>query len=285
MKDAYSFDVSDAMAEKSYRLMYDAYMRIFKRCGLDFRVVEADSGAIGGNFSHEFMVLAKTGEDTIVVCSECEYSSNIEKARVVRPPAGPEGEALAMERVKTPGKKTVAAVCDYLDISPRNLVKTMVYIADGKPVAVLVRGDHEVEEVKLKNHLGVSVLERASDKELYDAFGGPPGSVGPVGVDIKLVCDHTVPTMINFVTGGNEKDVHVVNVNFGRNFQVESQADLRKITETDPCPQCGGRVELTEGIEVGHIFKLGTKYSEAMNAVFQDDTGNENLFFMGCYGI
>lgn len=285
MKDAYSFDVSDEMAEESYRKMHEAYSRIFSRCGLRFRAVEADSGTIGGSFSHEFMVLAKTGEDTIVVCEKCEYAANLEKAKVAVPPKAMETALLDLAKIETPGKRKVEAVCQSLGIVPAELVKTIVYLADGKPVGVVLRGDHEVETVKLKNHLKATDLVLADDKQVFDATGVPSGYLGPVGAKIHLVADHQVTVMRNFVTGANEKNHHLQNVNFGRDFAVESVADLRQITEADPCPLCGSGLVLTEGIEVGHIFKLGTAYSEAMGAVFQDSEGREKPFVMGCYGI
>ena len=285
MKDAYSFDVSDAAAEISYRKMYDAYKRIFTRCGLDFRAVQADSGAIGGSFSHEFMVLAKTGEDTIVVCNNCEYAANMEKAAVKLRP-GTATEPLAeLKRVETPGKRKVDAVCEFLGIGPEKLVKTLVFMADGKPVAVLVRGDREVEEVKLKNLLGVADVVMAGDLEVFNATGVPTGYLGPVGISIRVVADQEVAAMQNFYVGGNEKNYHLQNVNLGRDFQAQAIADLRQITATDPCPACGGTIGLTEGIEVGHVFKLGTGYSQSMNATFQDSDGQEKHFVMGCYGI
>ena len=285
MKDAYSFDVSDEQAEVSYMKMYEAYKRIFTRCGLTFRAVQADSGAIGGNFSQEFMVLAKTGEDTIVVCTACEYAANMEKAEV-RISAGEDAAVmLEPEKVETPGRRKVDSVCEFLGIEASRLIKTMVYLADGKPVAVLVRGDREVQEVKLKNLLGVADIELADDKQTFDATGVPTGYIGPVGLAIRLVADQEVAGMRNAVSGANEKNFHLRNVNPGRDFQVESYADLRRITTDDPCPLCGGRLELTEGIEVGHIFKLGTSYSEKMQAVFQDSDGSEKPFVMGCYGI
>jgi prolyl-tRNA synthetase len=285
MKDAYSFDVSDEAAEVSYMKMYEAYKRIFTRCGLSFRAVQADSGAIGGSFSHEFMVLADTGEDTIVVCTNCEYAANMEKA-VVKLVKSDQKQALGeLEKVETPGKRKVDAVCDYLGIEPRQLVKTLVFKADGKPVAVLVRGDREVEEVKLKNLLGVADVEMADDKEVFDVTGVPTGYLGPVGVAIRTVADQEVAAMQNFYAGANEKNYHLKNVNFGRDFQVEAVADLRQITTDDPCPECGGKLDTTEGIEVGHVFKLGTGYSESMNATFQDTDGQGKHFVMGCYGI
>jgi len=285
MKDAYSFDVSDEAAEVSYMKMYEAYKRIFSRCGLDFRAVQADSGAIGGSFSHEFMVLAKTGEDTIVICKDCEYAANMEKAVVKLTPETSTEPLAEMEKVETPGKRKVEAVCEFLGIEPSLLVKTLVFKADGQPVAVLVRGDREVEEVKLKNLLGVADVEMAGDEEVFKATGVPTGYLGPVGIRIRVVADQEVAAMRNFYVGGNEKNYHLKNVNFGRDFQAEAVADLRQITPGDPCPACGGQLKLTEGIEVGHVFKLGTGYSQSMNATFQDSDGQEKHFVMGCYGI
>ena len=286
MKDAYSFDVDDAGAEISYGKMFAAYKRIFQRCGLQFRAVQADSGAIGGNFSHEFMVLAKTGEDTIVICTDCEYAANMEKAAVKMQPAVAQPLA-PLTKIETPGKRKVADVCAFLQIEAKELVKTLVYLADGKPVAVLLRGDREVEGVKLKNLLGATDIELADDQTVYDATGVPTGYLGPIGLPIRLVADQEVAGMANFAIGANEKNHHYLNANLGRDFQIDSKdlADLRKITTDDPCPVCGGRLQLTEGIEVGHIFKLGTKYSLSMAAVFQDANGQEQPFVMGCYGI
>jgi prolyl-tRNA synthetase len=289
MKDAYSFDVSDEAAMLSYQKMFDAYKRIFTRCGLDFRAVQADSGAIGGNYSHEFMVLAATGEDTIVVCNDCDYAANMEKAEVAAPSAGSDAAPLDLEKVETPGKRKVVTVCEFLGIKPQQLVKTMVYrVEKGDEVefvAVCLRGDREVEEVKLKNLLGASELELAEDKAVFDATGVPTGYLGPVGIKIRLVADQEVAVMRNFYAGGNEKNVHMKNINCGRDFTPEAVADLRQITIEDPCPQCGGRLSLTEGIEAGHVFKLGTRYSESMNATFQDSEGQEKPLVMGCYGI
>ena len=285
MKDAYSFDVSDEAATLSYQKMYEAYKRIFTRCGLEFRAVQADSGSIGGSFSHEFMVLAETGEDTIVICKDCEFAANMEKAAVVVETKAPTEPLEKLEKIETPGKRKVVAVCEFLNIEPTKLVKTLVFKADDVPVAVLVRGDREVEEVKLKNFLGVAEVEMADDKEVFDATGVPTGYLGPVGIKIKVVADQEVANMENFYVGGNEKNYHLKNVNFERDCTVAAIADLREITTSDPCPECGGQLELTEGIEVGHIFKLGTGYSESMNATFQDQDGKEKHFVMGCYGI
>ena len=285
MKDAYSFDVSDKEAEVSYGKMYDAYQRIFTRCGLKFRAVQADSGTIGGSFSHEFMVLAETGEDTVVFCQECEYAANMEKAVVKLRGKEQIGPLEQLEKIETPGKRKVDTVCEFLKISPSLLVKTLVFMADGQPVAVLIRGDRKLEEVKLKNLLGAAEVEIVDADQVYEITRVPTGYLGPVGLAIKIVADLEVAAMRNFYVGGNEKNYHMKNVNLGRDFQVDAVADLRQITTSDPCPECGGRLKMTEGIEVGHVFKLGTGYSESMEATFQDSDGQEKYFVMGCYGI
>ena len=284
MKDAYSFDVDDVAAAESYQKMFEAYKRIFTRCGLEFRPVEADSGAIGGSFSHEFMVLADTGEDTLVICSSCDYAANSEKAAVAAPDPD-NSPMLDLEKVETPGKRKVPVVCEFMGIKPQELVKTMVFKADEEPVAVLVRGDREVQEVKLKNLLGVADVEMLDDKAVFDATGVPTGYLGPVGITIKLVVDQEVAAMRNFVTGGNEKNYHIKNVNMERDFEAFAVADLRQITDSDPCPSCGAKLGMKEGIEVGHVFKLGTGYSTALKAVFQDSNGKDKPMVMGCYGI
>ncbi len=285
MKDAYSFDVDDAAAEVSYSKMYDAYNRIFERCGLDFRCVQADSGAIGGSFSHEFMVLAETGEDTIAVCNVCSWAANLEKAEVTMAEAVSSEELLEMAKVETPGKRKVKTVCEFLGIGPQQLVKTLIYLADAEPVAVLLRGDREVEDVKVKNYLGVTDLRLADDKETFDATGVPTGYLGPVGMKLRMLADQEVTAMVNLTAGANEKNVHLQNVNYGRDFQVDEVGDFRQLSEQDDCPSCGGDIRLVEGIEVGHIFKLGTAYSESMQAYFQDSDGSERPLVMGCYGI
>lgn len=287
MKDGYSFDATDQGAEETYEKMKYAYHRIFSRCGLSFRAVDADSGAIGGSFSHEFMVLADTGEDTIVVCKSCSYAANMEKA-VCQPSKADTGIALKeMEKVETPGKRKVKVVCDFLGIKPSELVKTLVYIVKDEAIAVLLRGDHEVEEIKLANILGVSDedMRLADDKELFDATGTPSGYLGPIGLQIRTVVDQEIATMHNFAVGANEKNFHLLGVNMGRDFTPTLLGDIRKVTSEDRCVLCGGELELTKGIEVGHIFKLGTKYSESLKATFLDDQGAEIPFIMGCYGI
>ena len=284
MKDGYSFDATEKGAEVTYQKMYDAYQRIFKRCGLSFRAVEADTGTIGGSFSHEFMVLADTGEDTLAICTMCDYAANMEKAAVKKPVVS-DTELLPLQKIETPGKRKVEVVCEFLGILPENLVKTLVYMADGKPVAVLVRGDHEVQPVKLKNMLGAVEVELADDKQVFEATGVPSGYLGPINLNIPVVADLEVETLRNFTVGANEKNYHVQNANLGRDFDVSQRGDLRQITEKDPCPDCSGNLEFTRGIEVGHIFKLGDSYSKALKATFQDSNSEEQNFIMGCYGI
>jgi prolyl-tRNA synthetase len=287
MKDGYSFDATEEGADATYQKMHEAYHRIFSRCGLAFRAVEADTGTIGGSFSHEFMVLADTGEDTIVICTKCEYAANMEKARYRTPktPAAP--PLLALERIETPGKKKVAAVTEFLGISPRSLVKTLIYMAEDKPVAVLLRGDHEIQTVKLANALGVNTdnLRLAEDKEVFDSTGVPSGYLGPIGLTIPVLADNELARMHNFAIGAGEKNFHLLNANLNRDFTVQTITDLRQITSEDQCPLCGENLELTRGIEVGHIFKLGTQYSEKLKANFLDNQGAEQPFIMGCYGI
>jgi prolyl-tRNA synthetase len=281
---SYRFDATEEGTEVTYQKMYDAYHRIFKRCGLSFRAVEADTGTIGGSFSHEFMVLADTGEDTLVICKQCDYAANMEKATVKQPVAA-DTELLPLQKVETPGKRKVGAVCEFLEISPQELIKTMVYLADGKPVAVLVRGDHEVQPVKLKNMLGAVEVELADDKQVFDSTGVPSGYLGPIDLNIPVLADLEVEALRNFTVGANEKNYHMQHVNLGRDFKVSQVGDLRQITEDDPCPECSGGLELTRGIEVGHIFKLGDSYSKALKATFQDSNSEEQNFIMGCYGI
>ena len=286
MKDAYSFDASEADAEESYRKMREAYNRIFTRCGLEFRAVEADSGTIGGSFSHEFMVLAKTGEDTLVICQSCDYAANLEKAGAAPPEQPQTAEELRdCVKVATPGMKKVDTVAEFLGLSTQQVIKTLIYVADGELVAVLVRGDREVQPVKLKNLLNVTEVELADDDTVWQQIKLPVGYIGPVGLSIKFVADQEVMLMVNAAAGANEKGFHLTGVNPGRDFTPALIGDLRQVTAEDHCPLCGGPLRLTEGIEVGHIFKLGTKYSEAMHATFQDADGQEKIMIMGCYGI
>ncbi len=286
MKDAYSFDRDDQGATDNYERMRQAYNRIFTRLGLDFRPVEADSGAIGGAFSHEFMVLAETGEDTLVICDGCDYAANVEKARVVlSPEAGADQSPAALEKVATPGRKKVRRVAEFLQVAEGDIIKTMLYEADGQVVAALVRGDRQVQPVKLKNILGATEVEPLDDDQVWQRIKRPVGYLGPVDIGVTVVADQEVMAMTNAVTGANEKGYHFTGVNPGRDFSPDKVGDIRQVTETDRCPECGGSLRLTQGIEVGHIFKLGTKYSKAMQATFQDQDGSEKHFVMGCYGI
>jgi prolyl-tRNA synthetase len=286
MKDGYSFDVDDEGASNSYESMRQAYHRIFERCGLDFRAVEADSGAIGGSFSHEFMVLAETGEDTLVICNQCSYAANVEKAAIVLPEAEPVDVVLEpLAKVATPGMKKVERVAEFLSVQPCDVIKTMFYLADGEVVAALVRGDREVQTVKLKNLLGVNDVEPLDEEQIWQQTRLPVGYLGPVNMHLKMVADQEVMRMVNAVAGANEKGCHLTGVNPDRDFKPAVVGDLRQVNLEDRCPSCGGSLGLKEGIEVGHIFKLGTKYSEAMEARFQDSDGQEKPFVMGCYGI
>ncbi len=284
MKDAYSFDADERGAEKSYWQMYEAYSRIFTRCGLDFRAVEADTGTIGGSFSHEFMVLADVGEDTIVFCQDCDFAANIEKAEVKSSIMPSKESPKPREEVHTPGKHTVEEVTGFLGVSASRLVKTIIYLADGKPIAALVRGDHEINEVKLSHLLGCNELELAPEEVVKQQTGAEVGFAGPVGLQIPIVADLALKGMVNFITGANKTDYHYVNVNLS-DFKVSQFADIRCITPQDPCPRCGGKLVFKKGIEVGHIFKLGTKYSQSLKATYLDAQGKERYIIMGCYGI
>jgi prolyl-tRNA synthetase len=287
MKDAYSFDIDDEGCNRSYERMYGAYEAIFRRCGLKFRAVEADTGPIGGSFSHEFMVLSSSGEDHIVSCQNCEYASNLEKAAVTVS----EGDSYhaeeqeALHVVDTPGMKTIEEVSTFLSVPPERIVKTLIYQTDQGPVAVLVRGDHELNETKLRNVLNAQEVTMADPETIVTVTGAPVGFAGAVGLEVKILADFGIKGMKNMVMGGNEEDRHVLNVNEGRDFQVDHYADLRTITPSDVCPRCGGILRFGKGIEVGHIFKLGTKYSKALNATFLDKNGREAPIIMGCYGI
>ncbi len=288
MKDAYSFDVDEKSAEESYGRMRDAYSRIFERLGLKFRAVEADSGPIGGSFSHEFMVLADTGEDIIVTCTGCEYAANTEKAEIARPEAAaPDpGAFKELQRVPTPGMRTIEEVAGFLKVEPSDLIKTLVFATSDGPVVALVRGDHDINEVKLRNYLGCSSLELAEEDVIEKITGAPRGFAGPAGIgNVRMVADFGLQAGVNMVTGGNELDVHITNVNFDRDFTVKEFADIRSAGSGDICPRCGSPLATTRGIEVGHIFKLGTKYSKSMNCSFLDQQGRSQPMIMGCYGI
>ena len=301
MKDAYSFHRDEADAEREYGVMVETYKRIFTRCGLTFRAVEADTGTIGGSFSHEFMVLAETGEDEIASCGSCDYAANVEKAEsrhhglpvgwaaaAASSPGQPSREtARPVEAVPTPGKKSVEEVAGTLGVDPRRLIKTLIVLADGEPVAVLIRGDHDLNEVKLGRVLGCQAVVMADAAVTERVTAAPVGFAGPVGLSgVRIVADRLVEGMVNAVAGGNAADTHFVNVNPGRDFTVSLYADLNRVRAGDRCPRCEtGALRIDRGIEVGHVFKLGTKYSEAMGAAFLDEEGKGRPFVMGCYGI
>lgn len=286
MKDAYSFDRDEAGLDKSYQDMYDAYTNIFARCGLNFRPVEADSGAIGGSGSHEFMVIADSGEAEIVFCTSCDYAANVEKAELF-PLEAQEEAMLTKEEVVTPDCKTIADVCAYLKLPVDHSVKAVAYNSEKGLILCFVRGDHEVNEIKVINTCGVIDLEMATEEQLA-AAGTVGGYMGPVGIDNKkviVVVDATVMKMHNVCCGANKEGYHFINVNPGRDFTPTYVADIRLIQEGDPCPHCGGEVSKARGIEVGQVFKLFTKYSSALKATYLDENGKEQPMVMGCYGV
>jgi len=287
MKDAYSFDIDEVGAEQSYQAMFEAYGRIFKRCGLRFSAVEADSGDIGGSFSHEFMVLADTGEDAIVNCQSCGYAANTEKAELVPPQEScVPSDAPAFKKVLTRDMRTVEEVTDFLGVEPKDLIKTLIYKSEqGAPVAVLVRGDHDLNEIKLQNLLHDTTLEMADPALIQTVSGAPVGFSGPVKLNARILADFAIKEMKEAVVGANEANYHLTGVIPGRDFSVEGYHDLRVAQAGDACPRCNAELEIKRGIEVGHVFKLGTKYSKAMNATFLDPEGQTKLIIMGCYGI
>ncbi|MCG6794664.1 proline--tRNA ligase [Geobacillus sp. YHL] len=287
MKDAYSFHTSKESLDETYNNMYEAYANIFRRCGLNFRAVIADSGAIGGKDTHEFMVLSDIGEDTIAYSDASEYAANIEMAPVVATYEKSDEPPAELKKVATPGQKTIAEVASHLQISPERCIKSLLFNVDGRYVLVLVRGDHEANEVKVKNVLDATVVELATPEETERVMNAPIGSLGPIGVseDVTVIADHAVAAIVNGVCGANEEGYHYIGVNPGRDFAVSQYADLRFVKEGDPSPDGKGTIRFARGIEVGHVFKLGTKYSEAMNAVYLDENGQTQTMIMGCYGI
>lgn len=289
MKDAYSFDRSAEAAGQSYDNMFAAYRRIFDRMGLTYRAVAADTGAIGGDRSHEFQVIADTGEDAIVYCPASDYAANIELAEAVAPANARPAPGAAMQKVSTPGVKTIADLVAFLNCPIEQTVKAVVVEGDGEdklPVLLLVRGDHELNEVKAGKLAGVaSPLAFATPESIVAAFGANPGSLGPVGFKGKVYADRTVAVMADMVTGGNEDDVHLTGVNFGRDLPEPVVVDIRNVVVGDMSPDGKGELAIQRGIEVGHVFYLGTKYSQEMNATFLDDDGKPKFFEMGCYGI
>lgn len=288
MKDAYSFHATEEDAELEYKKMYDTYCRIFERCGLDFRPVEAETGNIGGSFSHEFMVLAETGEDAVVGCTKCTYGANVERAEAGYShecDAGSSEKLDSIERVSTPGMKSVEEVSAFLKVSPHCLIKTLIYNSDMGVVAALVRGDYDLNEAKLLRELGAVWIELADEETVVKTTGAPSGFAGPVGLKCTIIADHSVKGIVNGVTGANDADAHLINVNPNRDFTVKSFSDLRVVVDGDDCPRCDGNLSIRRGIEVGHVFKLGTKYSNSMGATFLDEEGKQQPMIMGCYGI
>lgn len=287
MKDAYSFDTDEEGMSRSFEKMREAYRKIFDTLGIDYVEVIADSGAIGGTGSVEFIALADVGEDSIIRCKECDYASNLEAAvGICGQPENADEEEGEMRDIETPDVRTIEQLEDFLETPADRFIKTLVYMADGDPVVALVRGDHDVNEVKLKNAVGCNEIELADAYTIEDVTGAPVGFAGPVGLSgVPVYCDENVPKIKNAITGGNKTDVHRINVNHGRDYNAENVVDIRNAVEGENCVQCGGELYRQVGIEIGHIFKLGTVYSESMGANFVDENAEQKPFVMGCYGI
>lgn len=286
MKDAYSFHASEESLDGTYEDIYQAYQNIFSRCGLDFRAVIADSGAMGGTDTHEFMALSDVGEDTIAYSDTSSYAANIEMAPVIARYDKKDEALKELEKVHTENQKTIAEVSSFLHVSAQDCIKSLLFKVDEKYVLVLVRGDHDVNDIKLKNIYKAGIVELADANETKEILGCSIGSLGPIAVsNVEVIADHAVKAMVNGVCGANEEDYHFINVNPERDFSVSRYEDLRFIQEGDPSPDGQGKILFAEGIEVGHVFKLGTRYSEAMNAVYLDENGKTKPFIMGCYGI
>ncbi len=291
MKDAYSFDMDEQSQDASYNKMRDAYIRIFKRCGLDFRVVQADAGPIGGSGSEEFMVTADSGEDTIVTCPECGYSANMEKALSRTPEFSSIETGKPMEKLHTPNIRTVEELAEFTGLDRRQMVKTLIYkltFRDREEFnAVLLRGDRDLNPTKLTNATSALAVELASEEDIQRLTQAKVGFAGPIGLnkDIRVIADESIRESMDFLCGGNQTDYHYVNVRFDRDTDMPETLDLAEAREDDPCAECGSGLTLSRGIEVGHIFKLGTRYSKALNACFLDPNGKEQPLIMGCYGI
>jgi prolyl-tRNA synthetase len=287
MKDAYSFDATDELSQVSYRRMYDAYARIFQRCGLKTLAVEADTGVMGGKFSHEFMVPAETGENEVVFCDGCGYAANVEKAASgAAKPAGTTEKA-EVEKFPTPGVLTIDALSKApFNVAADRQIKTLVYIVESKPVLILIRGDDQLNEAKLAGTLGVTAFRPAEAEEIFGALGAHPGSLGAVAVStLPVYADERLRDAAGMTTGANEDGFHLRNVAIGRDIQVSKWAELRLVQAGEPCVKCGKPLKVQRAIEVGHVFKLGTKYSEALHAFFLDESGKQQPAIMGCYGI
>jgi len=285
MKDAYSFDCDEEGAERAYKKMYQAYCNIFKRCGLSFKAVEADSGTIGGSYSHEFMVMADSGEEAIAFCDKCDYAANLEKAEIKATDSYKKNEKKKLNSVETPEMTSVEEVSSFLKVTPKDLAKTLIFETNKGTIAAMVRGDHQINEIKLKKITGSSEISLAREEVVKEVSGAPAGFTGPIGLKIAVFADHAVQQGANFVTGANKANYHLLNVNDGRDFSVKKFCDIRNVENSDPCPKCSGRIQLKRGIEVGHVFKLGKKYSQSLKATFLDKNGKEKYFMMGCYGV
>ncbi len=287
MKDAYSFHANVESLNDTYQKIYKAYCRIFARCGLDYLPVEAESGPIGGDASHEFMIPANNGEDQIVHCRTTGYAANLERAETGRktPPLNIPANAAPLAKVSTPNVGSIEAVCKMLKCTPQQMIKTLIYMADDKPMAVLIRGDHEANENKVRRALNAKTLELADTGTIFKVTGAPVGFAGPVGIHCPIIADHDVPAIANAITGANEADMHLTGVNVSRDYQLRTTYDLRNAAAGDPSPRGEGTLELVHGIEVGHVFKLGTKYSVALDATFDDENAVRQPIIMGCYGI
>jgi prolyl-tRNA synthetase len=285
MKDGYSFHVDEADTQREYKKMYDAYSRIFTRCGLAFRAVEADTGNIGGSSSHEFQVLTETGEDALVACDNCDYAANVEQAVARHVPVKPNATQ-PVKKVATPGKHSIADVSGFFGVPPEKLVKTLIYLANGKPVAVMVRGDRDVNEIKLAKALSADTLALAGDAAVKEVTGAPVGFAGPVGLKVPVYCDVEICALSDFIVGANEDDTHLTGVNIDRDFVPTACGDYRTAAAGDACARCDkGHLKAYRGIEVGQVFFLGTKYSKPMKVTFLDQDGQEKPAVMGTYGI
>ena len=286
MKDAYSFHADEASLDETYQDMYNAYDRIFKRVGINARPVVADSGAIGGNHTHEFMALSEIGEDTIVYSENSDYAANIEKAEVKYYPNEKHTDIKSLEKIETPNIKTAQELADFLNRPIDEIVKTMIFKVDGEFMMFLVRGHHELNDVKVKAYFETDNVEMATQDEIVNLLGANPGSLGPIhNKDIKIIADNFVKDLNNIVVGANEDGYHYINANVERDFNIDEYGDFRFILEGEPLSDGSGNAKFAEGIEVGQVFKLGTKYSEAMNAKFLDNQGKAQPLIMGCYGI
>jgi len=283
MKDAYSFDLDWDCLNRSYDAMYAAYCRIFERCGLPYLPVEADSGPMGGDVSHEFMVPTDAGEDMLVQCTGCKYAANVERGEIGDVPASTE-EMHPMKEVETPGMTTIEKVSGFLGVTADRLAKTLLFKVGNEVIAVMVRGDHAVNETKLRRVVGAEIA-MADEESVVRVSRAPVGFAGPVGLDARIIADRAVAAGRNFVTGANKADAHILNVNPGRDFEIDQVADVRYAVDGDACPKCGAPLRIRRGIEVGHVFKLGTKYSQSLGATYLDEAGNSKTIVMGCYGI